>query len=72
MRINFSKIVNDKEFKCFREVEGKSKLTQIITVEGLGFKSDDVEYGEGGHLINTMQSAAKIIAGEIIREPVVN
>jgi hypothetical protein len=53
-------------YQCERVVRGEGKLTQSITVRGIGSASDPATYGPGGHPYDSMETTAGIIAGEII------
>lgn len=59
--------VGDKVYACEREVSGIVKLRQRVRVKGLGSKSDAVVYEENGQPPSTMETMAKVIAGQIIR-----
>jgi hypothetical protein len=68
MPSRFSVIVNDKEYKCYREIEGKRVFRQCITVEGFGSKNDENDYGYNSKYVSVsaMEHFAKVIARELI------
>ena len=58
-----------KTYRCERVVTGKRVQRQMIIVYGIGQKPDPANYGgPRGHPIGSMESTARLIAGEIIRE----
>lgn len=64
----FSVTNNGKTYECTRTVTGANALRQTINVNGLGSKEDPASYGLKGHPISSMESTARLIAHEIIRE----
>lgn len=64
--VMFEYTLHDKVYKCFREVTGHQIQTQSIGVHGFGTKSDAATYGPGARPVESMSSAADIIASEII------
>jgi len=67
MPIPFTVIVDDKEYKCSREVEKiKDELIQHITVEGFGFETDADYYWDKSNRNIVMDFRAKRIAQGII------
>ena len=68
MPTHFTVLINDKEYKCYREIEGKQVLRQSITVEGFGYKNDENDYGYNSKYVSVsaMEHFAKCIAKEII------
>ncbi|WP_124966077.1 hypothetical protein [Trabulsiella odontotermitis] len=62
--------INNKNYRyttATKELKG-NRYTQSITVEGVGSKHDPAIYGSGGHRTESMESTARLIALEIIRE----
>lgn len=66
-KIEFSKLVDGNEYKCYREVtvSAKHEYTQKIGVYLLDEEKDDGTIYDP-HLVVAMQSSANIIAKEII------
>jgi hypothetical protein len=67
-RFDFTVDVDGTTYKCHRDVTGTRVLRQRIHVDGIGSKSDGVSYGPRLHSASTMESVAKIIAAELIRQ----
>ena len=69
-KVKFTVTVDDKDYDCFREIKGKIKLTQTVSVPGFGFEEDKEEYGNKLPYqdIRLMEHNAKWIARSIIRE----
>lgn len=62
--------INNKNYiytTATQELKG-NRHTQSITVEGIGSKNDPAIYGPGWHRIESMESTARLIALEIIKE----
>ena len=66
MIYEFTVVVDDKEYRCEREVGGKRVLRQTVRVEGIGSKSDPASYGNKYHPVSSMESVSRLIAREII------
>ena len=68
MTTRFIVTVNDKEYNCIREIEGKRVFRQVITVDGHGHKKDDNDYGHDGKYtpVHLMEHFAKVIARKLI------
>lgn len=58
-----------RTYECEREIEGKRRLTQRTRVIGVGAKEDSAVYGQNERPIVSMESIARVIAHEIIRQP---
>lgn len=68
-KYEFSVEVDGKKYQCQRSVSGSRELNQTIYVQELGkSKIDSASYGPNGHPYASMESVARIIALEIIRE----
>lgn len=65
-RYYFTKLVDGKEYKCYRDITVTRKLeySQLVGVEGLDEKPDSMVYNPSTEI--GMQSVAHIIAREII------
>ncbi len=68
MRFDFTVKVGETAYNCHRIVSGEDAFTQTIHVIGFGSQSDGTSYGDGGRAVDTMEVAAKMIAGELIRQ----
>lgn len=68
MKYTFTLDSSGNTYNCEREVTGKRVMRQMIRVVGVGSKRDSADYGSKGHPPQTMQSIARVIALEIIRE----
>lgn len=68
MNEHFSIEESGKTYECTRTVNGSTTLSQTIHVSGLGTKPDPANYGPKGHPLSSMESVARLIAHEIIRE----
>lgn len=65
-RVSFQYKHGTHTYQCERTISGSRVLRQHIHVIGIGSKPDSANYGPGGHPIETMESIARFIAGEII------
>jgi len=67
-RVHFTVVVNDKEYKGIRDIEGKRVFRQVITVAGHESQKDDNDYGNNAkHTpVNLMEHFAKVIARKLI------
>lgn len=68
MRSKFTVGADGKVYQCEREITGKKELRQTIYVIGVGSKADTASYGRRGRSPGTMESIARLIAHEIIRQ----
>lgn len=57
-----------RQYTCTRVIAGAETLTQEVHVFGVGSKIDPAAYGPNDRLISSMESAARLIAHEILRE----
>jgi hypothetical protein len=63
---NFVISFEDREYQCLREVKSGEVTTQKIFVKDVGSKEDSHPYSAAQ--INSMEAAARQIAGELIEE----
>lgn len=68
MRYTFTIGHDGQPYTCARDVEGKRILRQTIHVVAVGSKTDPADYGPKRHPASSMESVARVIAHEIVRE----
>lgn len=65
---NFQVNHDGKAYDCRRIVSGSRRLTQTMEVLGVGSKRDTAIYAtSNGRPIESMESIARVLAGEILR-----
>jgi hypothetical protein len=65
-KVNFTVLVNDKEYTCYREISGTRVFYQHVVVESVGEEKDGMAYDHSNKV--AMESVARMIAKGIIRK----
>jgi hypothetical protein len=68
MTFKFTVEHEGKTFDCERVVTGTRVLYQTVYVVSVGSKADSAAYGHKGRPPETMESIARLIAHEILRD----